>query len=77
MEYEDGIPSGAQYMYYKNGNLKEEYCISNGKEYYRHIYWYESGTIREAVIYSKNRSSQYHVSFDKKGNVINKGGSIV
>ncbi len=77
MEYKDGIPSGAQYMYYKNGNLKEEYCISKGKEYARHIYWYESGTIREAVIYSKNRSSQYHVSFDKKGNVINKGGSIV
>lgn len=77
MEFKCGIPFGEQYIYYKNGRLKEEYHISGGKEYARHIWWYESGMIQKAIIYAKYGSARYHVAFDKKGNVVSKGGSIV
>lgn len=77
MEYKDGLQCGAQHIYYRNGGLKEEYYISKGKEYNRHICWYESGTIQEAVIYSRSSTATYRILFDKNGNKAQEIGSII
>ena len=53
MEYSKGIPSGAQYLYYPDGSIKEHYCISRGRKYNNHIYWYAHGVISKIILYSK------------------------
>lgn len=67
LEFDHGEPSGEQYIYYKSGQLKEFYCISKGREYYEHTYWYESGTVREAVLYSHDMLHKCTVRFNEKG----------
>lgn len=77
MEFKKGIPYTAQYMYYENGNLKEEYCISKGKLYHRHIYWYESGSIKQVVLYSYDMKRKHCICFDKNGNVTHESEEIM
>ena len=76
MEYHNGVLLGPQYLYYPNGNLKEEYCTEKRRLYSRHIRWYESGMIRDVVIFSKSCGAQYCVSFDEKGNVTRRHGRL-
>ena len=68
-EYKDGALYTAQYYYYPNGNLKEFYCVLDGKEYYQHLYWYESGTLEKAVLYSYDKKKKHIICFADDGNV--------
>ncbi len=68
-EYKNGVLHAGQFCYYLNGSLKEEYAIENGKEYYQHLYWYSSGTLEKAVLYSNDRKSKTIICFDKNGNI--------
>ena len=64
--YDDGIPRGPQHIYDPSGQIREYYCISKGKEYCHHIYWYPNGMIREAIVYS-HYDVMLRVTFDDKG----------
>lgn len=70
MEFSKGKPSGPQYEYYKNGQIKENYCIAKGQEYCQHIFWYENGTIKEAVLYSHDRLHKCIIRFNENGEVV-------
>lgn len=67
MEYRKGIPSGAQYLYYPDGSIKEHYCISKGKEYINHIYWYAHGVISKIILYSRDSADVTLLEFDENG----------
>ena len=71
--YIDGIPCAGQSYYYPNGDPKEEYAIEKGKEYYRHLYWYEGGRLKKAVLYSNDRKNKHIICFDEDGNVTSEG----
>ncbi len=66
-EYINGKQEGKQCIYYPSGRIQEEYFLSAGKEYFRHIYWHPNRIMREAVVYS-NGAVMLHVTFDDKGN---------
>lgn len=70
MEYKEGYRYTAQYLYYANGNLREYYCISDGKEYNHHFWWYPEGILKKAVLYSCDCKHKHTVEFDEYGNVI-------
>ncbi len=70
MEFSYGKPSGGQYVYYKNGQIKENYCTSKGQEYCQHLYWYENGTMKEAVLYSYDRRHKCIIRFNENGELI-------
>lgn len=77
LEYHNGVLlGGPQCIYYANGKLKEEYFIEKGRIYGEHIRWYESGTVRDAVIFSKTDGTQYRIMFDEKGNVTGHRGRL-
>jgi antitoxin component YwqK of YwqJK toxin-antitoxin module len=69
-EFKDGQLCGAQYTYYENGQLKEHYCISNGKEYYRHLSWFKNGTLKQVVLYSRDKVPVHRIQFDATWNII-------
>lgn len=71
-EFIEGKPLGEQYVYYRNGQIKETYCIEQGQEYGHHIYWYENGTIKEIVIYSHDRFHKTTICFAENGEVISR-----
>ena len=68
LQYHEGIPRVEQCLYYPSGQIKEQYFVSKGQEYYRHIYWYPNGMIREAIVYGSDQTVRLHVKFDKQGN---------
>lgn len=72
MEYRNGVPCGPQYLYYPDGQLKECYCISKGKEYHYHIDWYKHGMIKKILIYSKDGLRIDQIEFDRNGRSTNK-----
>ena len=75
-EYGKGRLKGQQQTYYKNGQLKEEYFIENGVEYGNHLWWYENGILKKAVIRSARRWGAKDVQvihFDETGKAIKKG----
>lgn len=68
MQYKKGALHSAQYLYYSNGNPREYYLISGGEEYKYHFWWYPEGSLKKAVLCSRDR--QHTVEFDESGNVI-------
>ena len=70
LEYDMGIPRVEQCIYYPSGQIREQYFVSKGKEYYRHIYWHPNGVMREAIVYGQDQTVKLHVKFDKQGNQI-------
>ena len=72
-EYDWGRVKGQQQKYYENGQLQEEYHIENGEEYGNHLWWYENGILKKAVIRCSRRwgsKVMQVVHFDEAGNVI-------
>lgn len=74
--YKSGKQQGKQCLYYPDGQIREVYYLSEGKDYFsegkeydRHLYWHPNGIMREAVIYS-NGKVLLHVTFDDKGNLL-------
>ena len=68
-EYKNGVLYAGQHYYYHNGNIKEFCCVYEGKEYYQHLYWYESGTLEKAVLYSYDKKKKHIICFADDGNV--------